>query len=381
MSNKKLIYLSTVFVIIVALIIIGNQLGNKKPSEKELKFFPGVTEQAIKTINIREGNNAVTVRRKGDVWVVSKSAATRREGESVSSDKSPVGITDTEKKAGGEDTLKDKPPVAEYPVDSASIASALEKLVSMKKDALISTNPEKQSIFEVDTGKGIIVEVADNSDKQIGTIIIGKTGADWNSNYIRSKGSNSVYMVRGGVRYAFFTELNRWRDKSILKFDKSSVSRITLAKRDSGTITIVKADTGNPWKIIEPIEHPAKTEEVDGIVDKLASLNAADFQDDPLPDSATSLNNPLLGVTVTFKSGSSRSVIFGKKNSDNKCYVKTDGKDQVFLVYEYNFNQINKKLDDLKGEPLVKPIDADSTKKDDKESKEPKKSGKKKKSK
>ena len=358
MRGKKLIYLVAVLVVVVALIIVGNQLGKKTPSEKELKFFPGLTEQTIGSITIHEGSNVVKVRRKGDVWVVSKPSTSADEKAEVNTPH--LGMDSV--KAPVKETLKDDESV-EYPVDSASIASALEKITAIKKDALISENPEKQSIFEVDSGKGLLVEVADNSGKSAGSIIIGKSGADWNSNYIRFKGSNSVYMSSGGARSSFFTDLKRWRNKSILKFDKTTAKGITLAKRDSGMITLAQADTGTPWKIIEPIENPAKTDAVDGLLDKLAMLNATDFQDDVLPDTATGFDNPELGVTVSFKNGSSRNVIFGKKNSDNKYYVKTDGKDQVFLVADYSFNQINKKLDDLKGEPLVKSLDVDSLKK------------------
>ncbi|MBN1308072.1 MAG: DUF4340 domain-containing protein [Chitinispirillaceae bacterium] len=356
MKEKKIIYLLAILAVIVAVIVIGNQLGKKTPSEKELTFFPGLTEQAVGSITIREGSNAIKVRRKGDVWVVSKPSAST-DAKTADAAASPL-VSDSVSIDAVEGEKKAASP--EYPVDSASIASALEKITALKKDALISENPEKQDIFEVDSSKGLLVEMADNSGKPIGSVIIGKSGADWNSNYVRCKGSNSVYMASGGVRNSFFTDLNRWRNKSILKFDKATAKGLTLAKKDSGMITLAHADSGNPWQIIEPIDSPAKTEEVEGILDKLALLNATDFQDEALPDTAMGFDKPELVVTVSFKNGSSRNVIFGKKNSDNKYWVKTDGKDQIFLIADYTANQINKKLDDLKGEPLVKPIDPDT---------------------
>ncbi len=356
MKGNKVFYLTAILVVIVAALIIGNKLGNKTPTEKELKFFPALTEQAIGSISIREGTTTIKIRRKGDVWVVSKPSATATE-KTAAPEQPPLSAVNDSGKA---DLFGAAP---EYPVDSASIASALEKIVALKKNALISENPEKQGIFEVDTLKGILVDLTDNSGKAIGSIIIGKSGADYNSNYIRVMGSNSVYMASGGVRYAYFTDLNRWRNKSILKFDKATAKGLTLANRDSGTITLAQADSGNPWVILEPIKNPAKTEEVEGILEKLASLNATDFQDAALPDTAMGFDKPELGVTISFKNGSSRNVIFGKKNSDNKYWVKTDGKEQIFLISDYTVNQINKKLNDLKGEPLVKPVSPDSLKK------------------
>ncbi|MBN1578671.1 MAG: DUF4340 domain-containing protein [Chitinispirillaceae bacterium] len=357
MIGKKIVYPLAILVVIVALLVIGNRLGRKAPSEKEVKFFPSLTEQSIGAITIREGTNVVKVRRKGDVWVVSKPTAADEKPAVV---KPPL-VSDSVQADSAEGEQKEAS--TEYPVDSASIASALEKITTIRKDALISENPEKQAVFEVDSSKGLLVELADNSGKALGSIIIGKSGADWNSNYVRFKGSNSVYMSRGGVRYSFFTDLNRWRNKSILKFDKATAKGLTLAKKDSGMITLAHADTGAPWEILEPIKNPAKTDEVEGIIEKLALLNATDFQDDVLPDTAMGFDKPELVVTISFKNGSSRNVMFGKKNSDGKYWVKTDGKDQIFLIADHTVNQINKKFDDLKGEPPVKPINPDSLKK------------------
>ncbi|MCX7727652.1 MAG: DUF4340 domain-containing protein, partial [Chitinispirillaceae bacterium] len=140
----------------------------------------------------------------------------------------------------------------------------------------------------------------------------------------------------------------------------------TTVKSGTTTITIARSDTGNPWKIIEPTPSPGKTEEIENILDKLSSLYALDFQDEPLADSAMGFDKPELGVTVSFKNGSSRNVIFGKKNSDGRYWLKTDAKEQIFLVGEYVFNQVNKKYDDLKGEPLVKPITKEEKKEETK---------------
>ena len=362
--NKKIIYLVVILIDLVAALFISERLGKKTPTEKELKFFPELTEQGIGSINIRDKNTTtIKIRRKGDVWVVSKSTDTDEKEEEAAAGQPPL-VSDAAKT----DSISEKTETAqeqktkpiEYSVDSASISAALEKITALKKDALISSNPEKQKIFEVDSANGNFIEVTDLSGKLAGSFIIGKSGPDYNSNYIRTIGSNDVFIARGGIRNALFSDLKRWRDKSILKFDKSTAKGITLAKKDSAMITLAQSDTGNPWKIIEPINSPAKTEEVDGILNKLSTLNASDFQDEVLEDSAMGFDNPELGVTVSFKNGSSRNILFGKKNEDKKYWIKTDGKEQIFLIGEYYFNQINSKLEDLKGEPLVKSIDTDS---------------------
>ena len=354
MKGNKLAILVAVLAVLIGIIVISNKLGNKKPSEAEQKFFPSLTEQSIGSITINEGENRVKLRKKGDVWVVSKDGGT-----------SPAQTAAAGSLLGTGDSSSAPSPTeaVEYPVDSASITAALEKVTSLKKTALISENPEKQSVFEVDSAKGISVVLSDGTGKTVGSFLIGKSGPDYNSNYIRVVGSNSVYMASGGIRYSFFTDLDRWRDKAIVRFDKTTAKGLTLNKKEGGMITIAHADSGNPWQILEPIQSPAKTDAVNGVLEKLSTLTASDFQDEVIADTAMGFDKPELVVTVSFNNGSSRNIIFGKKNSESKYWVKTDGKDQLFLITEYNVNQINKKLEDLKGEPPVQSISPDSTKK------------------
>lgn len=343
MKGNKLVLLAVILVVSVGVIILNENLSNKKPSRKEMEFFPELSEQAIGAVTISEGKATVRLKRKGDVWVVTKPSGEATDQPAAAT---PLAAAEKAPAPAGE---------VEYPVDSASITAAIEKVTSLKKDALISENPEKQSIFEVDSVKGINVTLADNSGKKIGSFIIGKNGADYNSNYVRMKGSNEVYMASGGIRYSFFTDLKRWRDKTILRFDKATAKGITLNKKGGEMITLAHADSGDTWQILEPIQNPAKTATVNGILEKLAALTATDFQDEPLADTATGFDKPELGVTISFTNGSSRNVLFGKKNSDNKYWVKTDGKKQVFLIGEYTVNEINKTLDDLKAEPPAAP--------------------------
>lgn len=356
MKGNRILYPVAVLVIVIAIIVVSDKLGDKKPAAGELQFFPSLSAGTIGSITIRDENTSIRVRRQGDVWVVSKADAVKDEVSAAPH------VADSAKSDSTSQLTDSAQFGSEFPVDSAAIAVALEKIIGLRKDALISENPEKQSIFQVDTVKGLTVQIADNSGKQIGTVIIGKSGADYSSHYVRAKGSNSVYMAGGSIKYSFFTDIKQWRNKSILKFDKSTAKGITLAKFDGDMITLAQADSGNPWQILQPINSPAKTDAVEAIIDKLCKLNATDFQDETLADTAMGFDKPELGVTISFKNGSSRNIMFGKKNSDKKYWVKTDGKEQIYLVGEYVFNQINKKLDDLKGEPLVKPVEADTLK-------------------
>lgn len=331
MKGNKLFYAVVILVIAVLTIIISENLSNKSPSESEKKFFPKLTESSISAISIKDSNDSVRIRRKGDIWVVDAyQTASAPSGLSIEGDSSkPVGNSKT------------------YQADSASISSVLEKVLKMEKGVLISDNQDKQSIFEVDSAKGTLVELWDATGKTIGSFRIGKNGADWSSNYVRMTGSNSVYMVGGSLRYSFFSDHKRWRDKTITSFDKSTVKRISLIRKDGASVAVAKADTGSAWNIVEPKLAVAKTDQVDEILNTTNRLNAVDFEESEISDSVMGFTKPELTVVIGFPNDATKKIIFGSKDENSRYRVRTDGKEHVFLVNDYDFDKLNKDLEKL----------------------------------
>ncbi len=338
MKGNKLFYAVIILVIAVLTIIISENLSNKSPSESEKKFFPNLTESSISAISIKDSNDSVRIRRKGDIWVV--------DAYQAASTSSTLPMESDSSKPAANSKI--------YQADSASISSVLEKVLKMEKGVLISDNQEKQSIFEVDSVKGTLVELWDATGKAIGSFRIGKNGADWSSNYVRMTGSNSVYMVGGSIRYSFFSDHKRWRDKTITKFDKSTVKRISLIRKDGVSVAIAKADTGNSWNIVEPIQSVAKTDQIDEILNTTYRFNASDFDESNASDSAMGFTQPELTVVISFPNDATKKIIFGSKDENNRYRVRTDGKEHVFLVSDYDFDKLNKDLEKLTGKEASK---------------------------
>lgn len=340
MKGKNLLYLVGVLIVAIAAIILSNKLGDKKPSAQSLQFFPGLTSKNISSVLIINSTGASMLHRKGDVWVVSPGSNDQM-GKSIETSKGALN-------GSSSDNISSK----NFPTDSASVATVIDKITSMKKDVLISENPNKQKLFEVDSTTGTYVEVWDQTGKSIGAVKIGKSGPDWSSNYVRQIGSNSVYNVNGSIGYSFFSETSRWRDKKITKIDKSVITKVTLTKKDGSVLTIAKADSGNSWKITEPVTDSAKLDKVDDMISAISLLNADSFEDSTVSDSALGFNNPEAAVVVYLGNQATKKLLIGnKKGTTSNYYVKIDGNETIFLVPEYEVNRISKKLEDVKVEP------------------------------
>lgn len=341
MNGKKLTVTLVALIISVAAIIIGNKLSSKAPSENEKRFFPGLTESTVSSVLVVDNSDTISLKLKGDVWFVAK-------GKSDAGSAAAI-IANTA------DTVSSSE-IKEYLADSASVRTIIEKIVNMKKDELISTNPEKQKIFEVDSSSGILVDVHDKSGNSQGQFRIGKSGPSWSSNYVRLIGSNSVYMVGGSIKHSFFTDLKRWRNKSIVKFEKSGVSGISVAKKDAAPVILEKSDT--LWNMAAPEQHLAKKEKVEEIINSLFDLRATDFENDTISDKDAGIEDPSYVVVVSLGS-SSKKIIVGNKTESGQYRVKTENNRTIFLVGESVIKHFDINIQDFKAE--IAPVTADSS--------------------
>lgn len=342
MKTKNLIILGIILVVIVGIIFLCENIGSRKKSGKIKEFFPKFTAANCSAFKIAEKDKMVKVKRQGDNWVIESKGEeeTKKEGESA-----PI----------LEETVEKEPTAGsgfEYPADSSSVASVMEKLTAMKMDELISQNPEKQEVFEVDSVNGTLVEAWDNKNKSLGSFRIGKSGPDWNSHYVRIVGSNDVYCVGGSIKYAFFADEKRWRDKTVIKFDPVLATKITLAKKDSATIELQKTvdTTGVKWHIAAPEKYPADSTTVSKIITELSKLITSNFEENlEASDSITGFDSPYLVITVALNNGDKKKITLGNlKEDDNQRWVKAEDKEAIFLLYKTKFDNIDKSVEELK---------------------------------
>ncbi|HUI93956.1 MAG TPA: DUF4340 domain-containing protein [Chitinivibrionales bacterium] len=346
MNMKHLPLLAVILVVIIGIIIVANQLSNLKPSEQSLAYLPQFSEADCGMISIRDFKDSVFLIHKGKEWVV----ADKRPSENTS----PLAA----------DTTARVKLSSEYPADSAFIQIALDKLKAMKKDDLISQNQHKQAELEVDSIMGTRVDVYNEKLAPILTFYVGKNSADWSSNFVRVNGSNDVYLVGGSIKYSFFTDKTRWKNKSIVKFDRSFAKVIEITHRDSAT-TIVsltppspKDSLGKPtWQILSPVKDSAKNTEVDKILNSMSNFSAADFENDTtISKDSLGFTKPYLTVTVALENGEKKTVIVGnEKGSEGKRWVRTPDKPVTFLIYKYNVDNLDKSVNALRGIEEKKP--------------------------
>jgi hypothetical protein len=159
----------------------------------------------------------------------------------------------------------------QYAANTSSVTELISALRKLKVGSLISSNPEKQTLFQVDS-TGSRVTVTDRSGK-IASLIVGKMGPSYSDVYFRLPDSKDVYLGEGINSWTVNQELKDWRDKTIFSESPDSINELDLRYR--GKTFLLQRDS-TTWKYgKDSIDANVMT----SMLRVLAGLHADDFVD------------------------------------------------------------------------------------------------------
>jgi len=249
-----------------------------------------------------------------------------------------------------------------FPVDPELVKKALDSIAELKKAKnMVSKNPENQKLYEVDPNQSIEVKVSDSKKKLLADFLVGKTGPDFMSTYLRKAGSNEVLLCEGyHLRSAFSRTTKNWYDVNVCKFTPEEISKITIATQDKKLTLKKEHDT---WQLVDPNQAPANKSLADDIANTLARLRAIDLvreEKDKLAE--YELSPPARQITVALNDGTEKKISIGKKTDQNQYYVIAEKQaapeahgvpvaEVIYLVSQYNVDKLNKTFEELKEIP------------------------------
>jgi hypothetical protein len=296
MTKNTWILIGVLAALIVAAYFVMQRPGESSSPESSGTTLVDFDSAAVDRIEIRSPNGPAIIEREGGVWMVT----------------SPV----------------------HYRADDATVASTLSSGKRMEIKGLISSNPEKRSLFQVDSA-GTMVRIFEHGAEKA-AFWIGKPSPSYTETYVRREGSNEVYIASGMFASTFSRRANEWRDKTIFKTDQDAIAAVTLRFGDT-TVALVRQDS--VWKMEDDI---AKTDVVKSFVGALANLQADDFADSAVP--------AMPAPDVQIEVGGTQIRLYKMKEGD-KYYVQSSATPQLFEVFSWRAMQILKRKKDFLGAP------------------------------
>lgn len=267
--------------------------------------------------------------REGEVSSTGSSGQMLVDYDSTSVDKlevvSPTGSIILEKQAG---TWMLTAPI-KYKADETAATSAVGKGRKIELTSLVSTNPEKQKLFQVDSS-GTLVKVYEKGSPKA-AFRIGKASSSFTETYVRLEGSNEVQLTNEMISSYFNKQSKDWRNKTIFKIDEDKIRNVRFQYGDT-TFTLSMQDS--LWRIAKD---SASQTAVKPLLSALANIQTDEFIDSAL------MAMPKLTAIIEVEGTQIR---FFKKD-DTKYLVQTSQSAQWFELQNWRTTSLLKRKKDL----------------------------------
>jgi hypothetical protein len=240
------------------------------------------------------------------------------------------------------------PAEAGYPADPEGVREILDFVGSARADRKVSDNPAKRGVFEVDDS-GLKVKVEGAEGAVLAHFVVGKSGPDFLSTYVRREDSDEVYLIDQSLRRIFVRVGPRqWRDKAIFRLAGPDITKLRWTRE--GKTVALEADASGNWTLTAPATAPARRDEVEALRNALATLQSDDFATGITP-SAAGLDAPYARMEFTLRDGTSHTLEVGKENDRSQRYARRSGADTLFLVNNFRVNTLFKGVEELQVPP------------------------------
>lgn len=235
-----------------------------------------------------------------------------------------------------------------YPAEPDGVREILDFVSSARADRKVSENPDKRSIYEVDGG-GLSVRISGSEDATLAHFVVGKSGPDFMSTYVRPEGSDAVYLVDESLRRILVRPgPKQWRDKAIFRLSGADITRLKWTRE--GKSVALEVDPGGNWTLKEPLTAPALRAEVEALRNALATLQSDDFAGGVSAKQA-GLESPWARLEFALRDGTTHTLEVGAENDRSQRHVRRSGRDTIFLVNNFRIHTVLKSVDDLKAPP------------------------------
>jgi hypothetical protein len=240
------------------------------------------------------------------------------------------------------------PAEGSYSAEPEGVREILDFVANVHASSKVSENPGKRALFQVDAS-GLSVKISGAEEAVLAGFVIGKTGPDFMSTYVRPESADSVYLVDQSLRRIFVRPgARQWRDKAIFRLSGADITRLKW-KREGKDVAL-ESSPGGDWTLTAPAATPARRDEVEALRNALATLQSDDFVDAQAAKDA-GFDSPYAHLEFALRDGTSYALDVGKENDRSQRHVRRSGNDTIFLVNNFRVNTIFKSADDLKTPP------------------------------
>jgi Domain of unknown function (DUF4340) len=293
MKRSTIILAGTLAVLAIATYFVLRQPGETSTTSESTETLCHVDSSAVDKLEILTPSGSITLSLEGGTWMV-------------------AGQT------------------GKFRADQSAVAAAVGRGKRIELRGLVSTNPEKQKVFQVDSA-GTRIRFFEHGSPTA-SFVIGKPGPSWTETYVRRDGSADVYLAEGPLSYLYAKSLKDWRDRTIFRTDENLITSVGFRYGDT-TFTLQRRDS--VWLVDQT---PAAEGAARSLITTLANLQSDEFIDSTFtPTAAPNAALDVAGTQIRFY-----------LNKTTGAYAVQSSRDpQWFSIQSWRSQQILKRKKDL----------------------------------
>ncbi|HEY9059141.1 MAG TPA: DUF4340 domain-containing protein [Pseudobacteroides sp.] len=309
---KNVIILAVVMVVLVGALVAVSVF--KKDNEENVQAEPtsnliplmDAKKDDITEYTIENQGNKFTVTHKGTDWVLTY----------------PAGVNyskiETENMANNANSINATRVIEENATDLKTYGLDTPAIVSVKtKD-----------------GKEQVIEIGANTPTDDGT-------------YVKTKGSNTVYLVDKYSVSSFKVSKYFFWQRVLFDMTTEDINSLTL-ERQGKVAFKVKLDSDKKWYLTEPLEGAANSNKLEPYLNGIPNLTANSIEEDKPKDLAEfGLDKPSYVMTLDTKKGIKKLYLGSEIIKGQEIYGKLEGSDTVYILPVSSLNYLDLPLKEL----------------------------------
>jgi Domain of unknown function (DUF4340) len=231
--------------------------------------------------------------------------------------------------------------------DAGELSSITSSLSDVSIERVVDENPSDLKRFGLEPPR-IEVAFRAKGQKEFNRLMIGDKTPTGGELYARTPDKKRVFLLSSFLEETLNKNTFALQDKRILKFERDKVETLDLS---SGSTAMQFAKSGTEWKIVKPIAARADFGAVEGIVERLGSVQMQSIVAPDDPDlKKYGLDKPT--STIVVGTGSSRATLTLGKTENAVVFAKDASRPLIFTVAPTVKTDVFKELSELRRKDL-----------------------------
>lgn len=231
-----------------------------------------------------------------------------------------------------------------FPAEAGVVEDMLGRVTGFSRKDIISSNPEKQALYKVDS-TGVFVSIMDARGDTLVRFVVGKPGPDYQSTYVRDVASGDVVLAPGYLRAVFDRGKRTWQDRTVFALEPDAIEEVKIDR--SGEGLTLKRNAAGQWYMSEPESSACDQNRITRLVRTLAYLRCDELAG-RMPSAASGLAEPDSAVGFRTTVGLREELLFGNRSDSQQTYAKRANSDIVYLLSSHKVDTLLPRPDELR---------------------------------